>query len=668
MDLEKARKRVEELREEIRKHDYLYYVLARPVITDYEYDQLMRELAELERAYPQLVTPDSPTQRVSGQPIEGFEQARHAVPKLSLDNAYTEEEFLAFHDRVVRALGGERFTYVVEPKIDGVDVALVYEDGLLSRGVTRGDGTVGDVITANLRTISSLPLRLREEVAFAEVRAEVFLTKEGFRRLNEERGEAGQPLFANPRNACAGSLKLLDPREVARRPLDYFAFALDAAEGTEEIEVHTDALRRLAEWGLKVIPCEGPFSGVGEVIECWRRMQERREEFPYEIDGVVVKVNERRLQRRLGATAKFPRWAIAYKFAPKQARTRILRIEANVGRTGVITPTAVFEPVSLGGVTVSRATLHNQDEIDRKDIRVGDWVIVERGGDVIPAVVASLPELRTGDEKPYRLPSRCPACGAPTVRLEGEVAVRCINVDCPAQLKRRIEHFASRSAMDIEGLGEALVEQLVDRGLVSDLADIYYLDKEQLLTLERMGEKSASNLLAAIERSKQAGLARLLHGLGIQHVGEKVARLLAERYGSIERIASASPEELSSIEGIGPVVAESIALFFRQERVKRLLERLAAAGVVMESRGTRPSEGPLSGKTFVLTGTLGSMSRSEAQKLIESLGGRVASSVSGKTDYLVVGESPGSKLDKARKLGVPAISEEEFLRLVGRGV
>ena len=671
MTREEAQKRLEELRELINYHNYRYYVLDDPEIPDAEYDRLMQELLELERQFPDLVTPDSPSQRVGAPPREEFETVPHTVPMLSLDNAFSEEDIREFDERVHRLLGVTGpIEYVAEPKLDGLGVELVYENGLLTVGSTRGDGYVGENVTANLKTIKSIPLRLITRWLPAperlEVRGEVIMEKEAFRRLNEEREKRGEPPFANPRNAAAGSVRQLDPSVTASRPLDMYCYAYGQIVGGPDFKTHWEVLEAYKKWGLKVNPLNELCEGVDRVVDYYKRMTEKREELPYEMDGVVVKVNSLEYQARLGMKTRSPRWAIAWKFEAHQEITQVLDIVAQVGRTGTLTPVAILKPVRVGGVVVSRATLHNQDEIDRLDVRIGDWVIVQRAGDVIPQIVKVVKSRRTGKEKPYHLPDRCPVCGAEVVRMPGEVAYRCTNASCPAQLKERILHFASKRAMDIDGLGEKLVDQLVDKGLVKDLADLYFLKKEDLVKLERMGEKSAENLLRAIEESKNRSLDRVLYGLGIRYVGEHMARVLIDHFGSIEALKNATYEDLIQIPEVGPVVAQSVVTFFRQPENLKLLERLKQAGVRLEQAPEeRKKSDLLAGKTFVFTGALKSFTREEAQRIVEELGGRAASSVSRKTDYVVVGENPGSKAQRARELGIPMITEEEFKRMIG---
>ncbi len=659
--------RVEKLREEIRRYDYYYYVLNQPLISDAEYDKLFRELLELERKYPELVTPDSPTQRVGAPPAEEFAPVEHAIPMLSLANCFNDEELEEWDDRVRRMLGGEPVEYVCEPKLDGLSVELVYVDGVFTVGSTRGDGRVGEDVTRNLRTIKQVPLRLfplnGKVPRLLEARGEVYMEKEAFRRLNEERERAGEPLFANPRNAAAGSLRQLDPNVTASRPLKIFFYAMGRAEGIE-IRSQVELLTTFPKLGLPVNPLWKLCKTLDEVKAFYRELLAMRHELPYEADGMVVKVNDFAQREILGEVSRAPRWAIAYKFPAEEATTRVLDIVVQVGRTGALTPVAILEPVEVSGATVSRATLHNEDEIRRKDIRIGDWVIVRRAGEVIPEVVKSIPERRTGAEKEFKMPERCPACGGPVVRPPGEVAYRCENLSCPARIKESIRHFASRRAMDIEGLGEKLVDKLVETGLVRKLSDIYRLKKEDLVNLERMGEKSAQNLLEQIERSKNAGLARLIFALGIRYVGEHLAEVLAEHFPSLEALSNATYEELIQIPEIGPRIAQSIVDFFRNEENRKLIQELKELGVKTEAE--KPKEGPLSGKTFVFTGALSAFTREEARRLVESLGGRVASGVSRKVDYVVVGADPGEKLRKAQELGITILTEEEFRKLVGR--
>jgi len=665
-DIRQARARIESLREEIRYHNKRYYVLNDPVISDREFDRLMAELAELEARYPALITPDSPTQRVGGEPSKEFPTVVHAVPMLSLTNTYSGEEVEAFDARVRRALDLDRVAYVAELKIDGVAVSLRYEGGVLVQGSTRGDGTRGDDITPNLRTIKSIPLRLStadSDLLDIEVRGEVYLSRAAFKELNEVRRKEGEPLFANPRNAAAGSLKLLDSRLVAQRQLEICTYGVGEASAAR-LTTHVDVLSALKDIGLRVGEhwerCEGP----GEVLRYCEVWAERKGGLPYDIDGVVVKVDDLDSRRLLGSTTKSPRWAIAYKFPAEEAMTTIIDIVAQVGRTGIVTPVAVLEPVEVSGSTVSRATLHNIDEIKRKDIRVGDVVAIEKGGEVIPKVNRVIVERRTGKEQPFSMPGKCPSCKGRLVRHEGEVAVRCENVACPAQVRGRILHFASRNAMDIEGLGPALVDQLVEGGLAKDFSDLYRLKLEELSGLERMGKKSAGNLLREIERSKEVSFTRLLFAIGIRQVGLHAAGILAERFGSLDGLASATREELEASEGIGPTIAASIISFFESPENRAVLAGLREAGV-NPVQDTAPRRRPLAGKTFVITGTLEGYARDDARQRLVDLGARVTSSVSEKTDFLVVGANPGSKLKKARALGVQIIDEAEFRRLIG---
>lgn len=668
MDRQEAEKRIEELRREIEEHNYRYYVLDDPVITDAEYDRLMRELIALEEAFPDLITPDSPTQRVGGEPLPFFEKVEHSVPMLSLGNAFSEEDLKEFDRRIRRTAGVDRVRYVCELKIDGLAVSLRYENGVFVQGATRGDGQTGEDITQNLKTIRSLPLRLRRPVTL-EVRGEAFLPKGEFQRINAQKEKRGEPLFANPRNAAAGSLRQLDPRIAAERALDIFLYGIGRIEGEEEPRTHAESLRFLSELGFKVNPEWRPAERIEDVmayVEEWRR---RRADLDYEIDGVVIKVDDLALREILGTTAKSPRWAIAYKFPAEEAVTILRDIEINVGRTGAVTPTAVLDPVTLAGTTVKRASLHNEDIIREKGILIGDHVIVRKAGDIIPEIVGVLPERRTGEERPYRMPEHCPECGSRLVRLDGEVALRCINPQCPAQTREGIIHFVSRGAMNIEGLGEKVVTQLFRAGLVRSVADLYYLKKEDLLPLERMGEKSVENLLASIERSKQNSVERLLFGLGIRFVGSKGALILARHFGHLDRIMEADREELESINEIGPKMADSIVTYFAKPEVREVVERLRSAGVNFSYKGPRQAEAaesPFAGKTVVLTGTLQHFSRKEASERIEALGGKVTGSVSKNTDLLIAGEKAGSKLKKARDLGVRIIDEQTFLEMLGQ--
>lgn len=668
---EQAKKRMEELRKAIHYHNYRYYVLDSPEISDAQYDALFRELEELERAYPEWITPDSPTQRIGAPPLEKFATVEHAHPMLSLANAFTDDEAREFDERVRRFLQRDKpIEYVVEPKMDGVAVELVYIEGVLRTGATRGDGIRGEDVTQNIRTIKTIPLRLLDPEAGGppvpqrvDVRGEVFMSIKDFERLNEKRRESGEPIFANPRNAAAGSLRQLDSSITAQRPLDMFAYGVGELQGVE-FDTHWEVLQALKGWGLKVNPLVKVCFGIEEAIDRYHELLEIRHTLPYEADGAVLKVNSLALQRALGEVSRSPRWAIAFKFPSRQETTVVKDIQVQVGRTGTLTPVAILEPVRVGGVQVSRATLHNQDEVERKDVRIGDTVWVQRAGEVIPEIVGVVLEKRPPDAKPFRMPEKCPVCGARVERLEGEAAHRCMGISCPAKLKESILHFASKRAMDIDGLGEKLVDQLVDRGLVKTLDDIYRLTKEQLCSLERMAEKSASNLLEAIERSKEVPLERFYNALGIRHVGEHLARVLAKEYPDPRLLMGATEEELTAIRDVGPKVAQAISSFFKEPENRRVVEELLKLGVKpVPPQATRPS--PLQGKTVVFTGALSSMTRQEAQELVQRLGGRAASSVSSRTDMVVAGPGAGSKLQEAKRLGIPILTEEEFLALIG---
>jgi DNA ligase (NAD+) len=668
MDIDDAKSRIEKLREEINYHNVRYYSLDNPVITDSEYDNLMRELRSLEEKFSDLVTPDSPTQRVGAPPLSKFETVTHTIPMLSLLNANSEEEFYEFDERTKRLLKTtDEIEYVAEPKMDGLAVELVYEDGLFTLGSTRGDGVSGENITINLRTIKSIPLRLIENKdhpipSRLEVRGEVYLGREEFTRLNRMRDEEGEPPFANPRNAAAGSLRQLDSTITAKRPLDIYCYGIGSVTG-KTFKTHMEILETLNSWGLKTNERIEVVLGPKPAIEYHERMEDKRDDLPYEIDGVVIKVNDLSLHDILGQTSSAPRWAIAYKFKSRQEVTRIKDIIVNVGRTGALTPTALLEPVGIGGVTVSRASLHNQDEIDRKDIRIGDWVLVERAGEVIPYVVKVIEDRRDGTERKFHIPKNCPVCNSDVVKLPGEVAYRCINVSCPARLKESIIHFASKGGMDIDGLGEKIINQLVDKELVKDFSDLYRLSKETWADLDRMAEKSATNIVEAIEASKEVDLHRFINVLGIRHVGWHLASVLADTFDDLKAIMDADFEKLISINEIGPEVAGSIVAFFKEGKNRGLIDRLFDVGIKIRPREAK-SSGKFSGMTFVLTGGLSSMARHEAEDKIAALGGRATSSVTKNTDYLVAGENPGSKFDKAKELGVNIISEDEFIKMI----
>ncbi len=669
-DVSKAKQRIAKLREIINHHNYRYYVLDRPEISDSEYDELMRELRQFESEHPEFVTTDSPTQRVGAPPVETFGVVVHPQPLLSLANAFSYEELAAWHKRVSKLLGGRQFDLVCEPKIDGLAVALIYVDGLLVTGATRGDGYRGEDITQNLKTIRSIPLSVPKEAPPRfEVRGEVYLPKAGFKKLNEERAKEELSLFANPRNAAAGSVRQLDSNITARRPLDIFVYGLGWAEGKAVPDTHWEIMQYLKSLGFKINPDIALRHSLDEAEKYYQRWLESRDESPYEADGIVAKVNSIALQQELGTVAHEPRWALAYKFPAVQGTTKLIDIGINVGRTGSLNPYAILEPVRVGGVVISSAALHNEEDIRRKDIRMGDWVVVQRAGEVIPEIVEPIVSRRTGKEKIFHMPGRCPVCGSEVIKPEGEAMHRCTNAACPSQALERIKHFVSRGAMDMDGVGEKLCQALFEAGLIKDAADLYYLTREQLLGMERMADKSASNVLNSIEKSKNRPLARVIFALGITHVGDQYAELLAERFRSIDDLAKASEEDLSTIATIGPKIAEGVVAFFRQERNRQIVERLRKAGVRLEAEKiekAKPEELPLAGLEFVLTGKLESFSRSEAEAKIKALGGKAASDVTRKTSYVVVGADPGSKLAKAQKLGTKTIGETEFMDLLDR--
>ena len=672
-DMNKVKQRIEELRKTLNHHNYRYYVLDSPEISDAEYDELIKDLKQLETGHPELVTPDSPTQRIGAPPVEAFGVVEHPQPLLSLANAFSYEELAAWHKRVSNLLGGPQFDLVCEPKIDGLAVALTYVDRLLVTGATRGDGYRGENITQNLKTVRSIPLSVsREAPPSFEVRGEVYLPRAGFKKLNEERAKDELPLFANPRNAAAGSVRQLDSGITARRPLDIFVYGLGWVEGKAVPDTHWEIMQWLKSLGFKINPNIALVRSLDEVEKYYQGWVESREKSPYDADGIVAKVNSIALQQELGTVAHEPRWAIAYKFPAVQGTTKLVNIGINVGRTGSLNPYAVLEPVRVGGVTISSAALHNEEDIHRKDIRIGDWVVVQRAGEVIPEIVEPILSRRTGKEKVFHMPAHCPVCGSDVIKPEGEAMHRCTNAACPSQALERIKHFVSRGAIDIDGVGEKLCQAFFEAGLIKDAADLYYLTKDQLLGLERMADKSASNVLKSIEKSKNRSLARVIFALGITHVGGQYAELLAERFTSIHELAKSSELDLSTIPSIGPKIAEGIVTFFRQKGNKQIIEKLRKAGVRLErekvekvGEGLVPSL-PLAGPEFVLTGKLDSFSRSEAEAKIRALGGKAGSDVTRKTSYVVVGADPGSKLAKAEKLGIKILGEAEFLKLLDK--
>lgn len=665
MEKLQTKEKIEGLRKEINKHNYQYYVLDEPIISDYEYDVLMQELIQLENQYPEFTTPDSPTQRVGGNPLSHFDKVEHKIPLLSLGNAFNTNDLYEFDRKIKQAANNEEIKYMVELKIDGLAVSLLYEKGIFIRGATRGDGTVGEDISQNLKTIRSLPLRLNELVTI-EVRGEAFLPKKEFARINNKRRETDEPLFANPRNAAAGSLRQLDSKIVAERALDIFLYGIGFVE-EKELTTHSGGLDYLEKLGLKVNKERKLFSDINGVIKYIESWIQKRAELPYEIDGMVIKADSYQLQKKLGTTAKSPRWAIAYKFPAEEAVTVLENIEVNVGRTGVVTPTAVLKPVVLAGTTVKRASLHNEDIIKEKGIMLGDQVIIKKAGDIIPEVVSVLSERRSGQEKNYLMPKYCPACNSELVRLEGEAALRCINPKCEAQILEGIIHFVSRDAMNIDGLGERIVSQLYEHDLIDSVADLYTIKKEDLIPLERMAEKSAQNLLAAINDSKDNSLEKLVFGLGIRLIGSKAAKVLAQKYKTMADLMKATEEELMVIDEIGPKMANSIVTFFSKPEVQETISRLAQLGVNMiykgaDSKDKAEKDSLFYGKTVVLTGTLQNMTRNEAEEKLETLGAKVTNSVTKNTDYLIAGEKAGSKLNKAQNLGVTVITEGEFIR------
>jgi DNA ligase (NAD+) len=660
--------KIEKLRNALHHHNYRYYVLDDPEVSDAEYDRMMRELIRIEEAHPELVSPDSPTARVGAAPLEKFETISHTIPMLSLENGFADEEIIDFDERIRRFLKTDQtIRYTAEPKMDGVAVEVVYENGRIITASTRGDGVTGEVITANVKTVATLPLLIQTTEAspapsHLEVRGEVFIGIEEFKLLNQERIANGLPAFANPRNAAAGSLRQLDSKITASRPLDIFFYGVGYVEGIV-FESHWELLQSLEMWGFRINSLIRPRITISDVLSYYRELSEMRHRLSYDIDGMVIKVDSIPLQQQLGATTRSPRWAIAYKFKAIQETTVLEKIEVQVGRTGVLTPVAHLKPVNVAGVTVSRATLHNEDEIEKKDVRIGDTVLLQRAGDVIPEVVKVIVSKRNGSEKKYTMPQVCPVCGSAVARIEGEAATRCINSACSAQLKERIKHFASKGAYDIDGLGDKLVDQLVEKGLVSSFADLFDLDVQTVAALDRMGTKSAENLIDAIESSKQIVFARFLYALGIRHVGEYVARLLADQFDSLELLMDCPVENLTAIEGVGPIVAESITGFFKQNENLTVIQRLLDRGVKIKFE-TQKKTDFLDARVFVLTGTLQSMTRRQAREMIEAAGGKVSGSVSRNTDYVVAGKSPGSKLAKAQELGVEVIDEAAFIDMM----
>ena len=660
--------KVDDLRKDLHRHNYRYYVLDDPEISDAEYDRMMKALQLLEEQHPQLASPDSPTARVGAAPLEKFETVAHTIPMLSLDNGFNDGDILEFDKRVRRNLDTrDEILYTAEPKMDGVAVELIYENGILVTASTRGDGLIGEGITNNVKTIQTVPLVMQAEGLAdipprLEVRGEVFIGLEAFKKFNQERIDQELPPFANPRNAAAGSLRQLDSKITAARPLEIFFYGVGIVADID-FESHGELLESLTNWGFRINPLIRCAVTIGSVLDYYRELGEKRHQLAYDIDGMVVKVDRIAFQQRLGATSRSPRWAIAYKFKAIQETTTLEAIEVQVGRTGALTPVAHLKPVNVGGVTVSRATLHNQDEIQKKDIRIGDQVLVQRAGDVIPEIVKVIASKRDGSETRFQMPRQCPVCDSPVVRMAGEAATRCINSSCSAQVKERIKHFASKAAFDIDGFGKKLVDQLVDKKLLSSFADIFKLDKNTLSELERMGAKSAANLVIAIESSKSIAFARFLFALGIRHVGEHVAALLADDFDDLDALVECPREELESIDGIGPIVAESIANYFKQERNRQIIDQLFDSGITLET-AARKTTGELKDQVFVLTGSLQNFTRSQAKALIEAAGGKVSGSVSGNTDYVVAGESPGSKLDRARNLGVKIIDEAALKALL----
>lgn len=665
---EATQHKIQKLRDQLNEHNYQYYVLDDPTISDAEYDQLFQQLKKLETEHPELITSDSPTQRVGAQPLKAFAEVQHHIPMLSLENAFTDEDVLAFDQRIHDRLKTETsIEYICEPKLDGLAVSIRYENGVLVRAATRGDGTTGEDITENVRTIPSVPLHLRgnDFPLILEVRGEIYMSKEGFNKLNARAQEKGEKVFVNPRNAAAGSVRQLDPRITASRPLAIFCYGVGVVEGKKLPDKHSEILAALTKWGLRVNQDVKVVKGIDKCLVYRQYMLDKRAKLPYEIDGVVYKVNDIHLQEKLGFVSRAPRWATAHKFPAEEVMTKVEAVEFQVGRTGALTPVARLHPVFVSGVTVSNATLHNMDEIKRKDVHIGDTVVVRRAGDVIPEVVAAVPQFRPKDAKKIHLPKTCPVCHSAIEQVEGEAVARCTGgLVCPAQRKEAIKHFAARRAMDIEGLGDKLVEQLVDNHMIKTVADLYSLPLTGLADLERMGEKSAQNLLDALEKSKKTTLPRFLYALGIREVGEATAKNLAQHYGDLDPLYAATEEELQGITDIGPVVSEHIVAFFAEKHNLQVIDKLLKAGIRWEKISKSIKSLPLQGQTFVLTGTLQALSREEAKEKLESLGAKVAGSVSSKTNYVVVGEDAGSKLKKAQELGVNILNEKELLKLL----
>ncbi len=670
---EKVRKRVEELRKEIEYHNYRYYVLNDPVISDPEYDKLFRELLELEEKYPELKVPYSPTQRIGGEPAKEFKTRAHSIPMYSLDNAFGTDEWLSYVERIKKLLPDEKIEFWVDPKLDGLAVEVIYENGKFVGAATRGDGFVGEDVTANMSTIKNLPLQLfgdGDVPEYLEVRGEVIIFIEDFYKLNRKQAEENKKLFANPRNAAAGSLRQLDPKVTAQRPLKFYAHGIGLVrwkDGKDRWKTHSEAMEALKRYGISITPESKLCSNEKEVIEYYQEMEKRRREFPFQIDGIVCKVNDLDQQKRLGSTARAPRWAIALKFKAIQAETILEDIIVQVGRTGVLTPVAILKPVSIGGVTITRATLHNEDEIKAKGLKIGDHVIVQRAGDVIPEVVRPVVEKRTGKEKEFVFPKTCPVCGSRVERLKGEVAYRCLNASCPAKIKQGLIHFVSKAGLDIEGIGKRWIDIWVDKGIVKNFVDLFKLKKKDIINLERMGPKLAENMLSSIKKAKEnATLDKLISALGIRFVGEQTAKVLAEHFKDLDELASATVEDLLKIKDIGPETANSIYSFFHNSENLKLIQEFKKIGLwpVSKEKEKEKRSSKLEGKRFLFTGKLSSMTREKAKKIVEELGGIAVNNISKKVDFLVVGENPGSKLEKAKKLGVKIISEKEFLELI----